>query len=32
MNWKVITWFIGISLLFVSALMLLSGVVALLTP
>ena len=32
MNWKVITWFIGISLLFVAALMVVSGVVACLTP
>ena len=32
MNWKVITWFIGVSLLFVAALMTLSGIIALCTP
>ena len=32
MNWKVITWFIGISLLFVAALMTVSGIIALCTP
>ena len=32
MNGKVITWFIGVSLLFVAALMILSAVIAFLTP
>ena len=32
MNWKTITWFIGVSLLFVAALMTVSGIIALLTP
>ena len=32
MNWKVISWFIGISLVFVSALMLVSGIIAVVTP
>ena len=32
MNWKVITWYIGISLLLVAALMTVSGVIACLTP
>ena len=32
MNWKIITWFIGVSLLFVAALMAVSGIVAYLTP
>ena len=32
MNWKLITWFIGISLLFVAALMAVSGVIACFTP
>lgn len=32
MNWKVITWYLGISLLFVSALMIVSGIIACYTP
>ena len=32
MNWKVITWYIGISLFLAAALMTLSGVIALCTP
>ena len=32
MNWKVITWYIGISLLLVAALMAVSGIIACLTP
>ena len=32
MNWKVITWFIGVSLLLVAALMTVSGIIALCTP
>ncbi|MBP5486105.1 MAG: TrkH family potassium uptake protein [Bacteroidales bacterium] len=32
MNWKIISWYVGISLLFVATLMTVSGVVALLTP
>ena len=32
MNWKVITWYIGISLLLVAALMTVSGIIACLTP
>lgn len=32
MNWKIITWYIGISLLFVAALMTISGIVAIFTP
>ena len=32
MNWKVISWFIGISLLLVAALMTVSGMIALMTP
>jgi trk system potassium uptake protein TrkH len=32
MNWRIITWFIGISLLLVAALMGVSGVIALCTP
>ena len=32
MNWKVITWYIGISLLLVAALMTVSGVIACFTP
>ena len=28
MNWKVITWYIGVSLLLVAALMTISGVIA----
>ena len=32
MNWKVITWYIGISLLLVAALMTVSGIVACCTP
>ena len=32
MNWKIITWFIGVSLLLVAALMTVSGVIALCTP
>ena len=32
MNWKIITWYVGISLLLVAALMTVSGVIALLTP
>ena len=32
MNWKVITWYIGVSLLLVAALMTISGVIALCTP
>ena len=32
MNWKVITWYIGISLLLVSALMAVSGIIACCTP
>jgi len=31
MNWKIITWYIGISLLLIAALMLVSGVIALCT-
>ena len=32
MNWKAIIWYVGISLLFVAALMALSGVIAFFTP
>ena len=32
MNWKIITWYIGVSLLLVAALMTLSGIIALCTP
>ena len=32
MNWKIITWYIGISLLLVAALMTVSGIIACLTP
>ena len=32
MNWKVITWYIGVSLLLVAALMTVSGVIACLMP
>ena len=32
MNWKIITWFVGISLLSVSALMAVSGIIACVTP
>lgn len=32
MNWKIITWYIGVSLLLVSALMAVSGIIALFTP
>ena len=32
MNWKIITWYIGISLLLVAALMTVSGIIALCTP
>ena len=32
MNWKIITWYIGISLLFVAVLMTISGIVAIFTP
>ena len=32
MNWKVITWYIGVSLLLVAALMTVSGIIALCTP
>ena len=32
MNWKIITWYIGISMLLVSALMTVSGIVACFTP
>ena len=32
MNWKVITWYIGVSLLLVAALMAVSGIIACLTP
>lgn len=32
MNWKIITWYIGIALLLVAALMALSGIIALFTP
>ncbi|MBP5383137.1 MAG: TrkH family potassium uptake protein, partial [Bacteroidales bacterium] len=32
MNWKIITWYTGISLLLVAALMTVSGVIALCTP
>ena len=32
MNWKIITWYIGISLLFVAALMAIAGIVACFTP
>ena len=32
MNWKIITWFIGVSLLFVAALMAVSGIIAICTP
>ncbi|MBO7544857.1 MAG: TrkH family potassium uptake protein [Bacteroidales bacterium] len=32
MNWKIITWYLGISLLFVSVLMAISGIVACCTP
>ena len=32
MNWKIITWFIGVSLLLVAALMAVSGLVACFTP
>jgi trk system potassium uptake protein TrkH len=32
MNWKIITWLIGVSLLFVAALMTVSGLIACFTP
>ena len=32
MNWRIITWYIGVSLLFVAALMTVSGIIALCTP
>ena len=32
MNWKIITWYIGISLLLVAALMTVSGIIAVCTP
>ena len=32
MNWKIITWFVGISLLLVAALMTVSGIIACFTP
>ena len=32
MNWKIITWYIGVSLLLVAALMTTSGIIALCTP
>ena len=32
MNWKIITWYIGVSLLLVSALMAVSGIIASFTP
>ena len=32
MNWKIITWYIGVSLLLVSALMTVSGIIAFCTP
>ena len=32
MNWKVITWYIGVSLLLVAALMIISSIIALFTP
>ncbi|MCR4910483.1 MAG: TrkH family potassium uptake protein [Bacteroidales bacterium] len=32
MNWKIIFWFIGVALVFVAVLMVLSGIVACLTP
>ena len=32
MNWRIIIWYIGVSLLFVAALMTVSGIIALLTP
>ena len=32
MNWKVITWYIGVSLLLVAALMIISSIIALCTP
>ena len=32
MNWKIITWYIGVSLLLVAALMTVSGIIALCTP
>ena len=32
MNWKIITWYIGVSLLLVAALMTISGIIALCTP
>ena len=32
MKWKIITWYIGISLLLVAALMTVSGIIALCTP
>lgn len=32
MNWRIITWYIGVSLLFVAALMTVSGIIALFTP
>ena len=32
MNWKIITWYIGVSLLLVSVLMTVSGIIACLTP
>ena len=32
MNWKIITWYVGISLLLVAALMTVSGIIACLTP
>ncbi|MBR4735785.1 MAG: TrkH family potassium uptake protein [Bacteroidales bacterium] len=32
MNWKIITWYIGVSLLLVAALMAISGIIAVFTP
>ena len=32
MNWRIITWYIGVSMLFVAALMAVSGIIALCTP
>ena len=32
MNWKIITWYVGVSLLLVSALMVVSGIIACYTP
>jgi len=32
MNWKIITWYIGVSLLFVAALMTVSGIISCVTP